>query len=171
MTAPLPMRFFNPIKDLCQKVNLDYETVIATGGLCTTTRNALINAEIAKPIQEYTNEERKLVKEKIKEFNSKYGIHGRDVEVGDGKVTVRDKGIERYTMGATVEHVRPDDSKVDESSSVLPSTSDEKSTEPIIAGATGPIPLIASMYSKDAIKFLRPQNAKWVPGNAQSKML
>jgi len=171
MTAPLPMRFYNPIKDLCQKVNLDYETVIATGGLCTTTRNALINAEIAKPIQEYTNEERKQVKEKIKEFNSKYGIHGRDVEVGDGKVTVRDKGIERYTMGATVEHVRPDDSKVDESSSLRTGTSDEKSAEPIIAGATGPIPLSASMYSKDTIKYLRPTGPKWVPGNTQSKLM
>ena len=162
MTAPLPMRFFNPIKDLCQKVNLDYETVIATGGLCTTTRNALINAEIPKPIQEYTNDERKQVKEKIKEFNSKYGIHGRDVEVGDGKVTVRDKGAERYAMGATVEYVCSDDSKVDESSSVRPGTSDEKSAEG--SSAT------AGIYSKDTIKYLAPVR-KWVPGNAQSKLM
>ena len=158
MTAPLPMRFFNPIKDLCQKVNLDYETVIATGGLSTVTRNALINAEIPRPIQEYTDEELKQVKEKIKEANDKYGIHGRDVEVTDGKVTVRDKGLERYTMGAHVEYLFPDDSKMDESTAVSDGTSAEKSSEGACAGA--------GMYSKDAIKYLAPPPGyrKWRPG-------
>ena len=152
MTAPLPMRFFNPIKDLCQKVNLDYETVIATGGLSTTTRNALLNAEIPKPIQEYTTEELKLVKEKIKEYNDKYGIHGRDVETTDGKITVRDKGIERYTMGVSVEYLCPDDSKVDESAAV-------SGVEEDVADGK---------YSKDAIKYLAPPPGyrKWVPGKS-----
>jgi len=156
MTAPLPMRFFNPIKDLCQKVNLDYETVIATGGLSTATRNALINAEIPRPIQEYSEEELVQVKQKIKEYNDKYGIHGRDVEVADGKVTVRDKGLERYTMGAYVEYLCPDNSKVDESTAV----SDGASTEKPLAGAGDTI------YSKDGIKYLAPPPGmrKWQPG-------
>ncbi len=158
MTAPLPMRFFNPIKDLCQKVNLDYETVIATGGLSTATRNALVNAEIPRPIQEYSEEELSLVKQKIKEYNDKYGIHGRDVEVTDGKITVRDKGLERYTMGAYVEYLCPDDSKVDESTAV----SDGAPTEKPVAGAGA----ADTIYSKDSIKYLAPPPGmrKWQPG-------
>jgi len=151
MTAPLPMRFYNPIKDLCQKVNLDYETVIATGGLSTNTRNALVNAEIPRPIQEYTDEEKKQVKRKISEYNNKYGVHGRDVELTDGKVTVRDKGIERYNMGITVEHLCADNSKVDESTTI----SDSKEN-----GAN-------SQYSKDGIKYLAPTK-RWIPGNPNS---
>ena len=151
MTAPLPMRFFNPIKDLCAKVNLDYETVIATGGLSTTMRNALVNAEIPRPIQEYTEEEKLQVKRKISEYNNKYGVHGRDVEVTDGKVTVRDKGVERYHMGITVEYLCPDDSKVDESTTT-PSC-DTNVTD--------------SQYTKDGIKYLAPPPGyrKWIPGN------
>jgi hypothetical protein len=146
------MRFFNPIKDLCQKVNLDYETVIATGGLSTNTRNALVNAEIPKPIQEYTEEEKKQVKRKISEYNNKYGVHGRDVEVTDGKVTVRDKGIERYNMGISVEYLCPDDSKVDESTPV--SNSEENVTD--------------SRFTKDGIKYLAPEPKyrKWIPGKS-----
>ena len=150
MTAPLPMRFCNPIKDLCQKVNLDYETVIAHG-LSTTMRNALVNAEIGKPIQEYTDEELKQVKRKISEYNNKYGVHGRDVEVTDGKVTVRDKGIERYNMGISVEHVCPDDSKVDESKTTSSSDADVSN----------------SQFSKDGIKYLAPTK-RWIPGNPTS---
>jgi hypothetical protein len=150
MTAPLPMRFSNPIKELCAKVNLDYETVIATGGLSTTTRNALVNAEIPRPIQEYTEEELKQVKRKISEYNNKYGVHGRDVDVTDGKVTVRDKGIERYNMGVSVEYLCPDDSKVDEST-----------TTP-----SGDANVTDSQYTKDAIKYLAPPPGyrKWIPG-------
>jgi hypothetical protein len=147
MTAPLPMRFFNPIKDLCQRVNLDYETVIAAGGLSTTMRNALVNAEIPKPIQEYTDEEKKIVKLKIREYNDKYGVHGRDVEITDGKVEVRDKGRERYDMGISVEYICADDSKVDESASVSNSKED----------------VADSRFTKDGIKYLAPIN-KWVPG-------
>lgn len=148
MTAPLPMRFCNPIKDLCQKVNLDYETVIAHGGLSTTMRNALINAEIGKPIQEYTEEEKKQVKRKISEYNNKYGVHGRDVEITDGKVTVRDKGIERYNMGISVERICPDTSKVDESTTTSNSETD----------------VGVSQFSKDGIKYLAPTK-RWIPGN------
>jgi hypothetical protein len=145
------MRFFNPIKDLCQKVNLDYETVIATGGLSTTVRNALVNAEIPKYIQEYTDEEKLQVKRKISEYNNKYGVHGRDVEVTDGKVAVRDKGIERYTMGVDVEYLCADDSKVDESKAV--SNSEENVTD--------------SRYTKEGVKYLAPPPGyrKWIPGN------
>jgi len=142
------MRFYNPIKELCDKVNLDYETVIAHGGLSTTMRNALVNAEIPRPIQEYTEEEKKQVKRKISEYNNKYGVHGRDVELTDGKVTVRDKGIERYNMGITVEHVCADNSKVDESTSVSDSKEDVSN----------------SKYSKDGIKYLAPTK-RWIPGN------
>lgn len=148
MTAPLPMRFYNPIKDLCQKVNLDYETVIANG-LSTNMRNALVNAEIGKPIQEYTEEEKKIVKEKIKEYNKKYGIHGRDIDTTDGKVTVRDKGRERYDMGISVEHICPDDSKVDESTTT--SNSEENVAD--------------SRFTKDAVKYLAPTK-RWIPGKS-----
>ncbi len=150
MTAPLPMRFFNPIKDLCQKVNLDYETVIAHG-FSTNTRNALLNAEIPKPIQEYTEEEKKSVKLKIREYNDKYGVHGRDVDLTDGKVTVADKGRQRYDMGISVEHICPDDSKVDESATVPNSETDVSN----------------SRYSKDSIKYLAPTK-KWIPGKSDS---
>lgn len=145
------MRFYNPIKDLCQKVNLDYETVIANCGLSASTRNALVNAEIPKPIQEYTEEEKKLVKEKIKEYNDKYGIHGRDVVVTNGEVQVKDKGRERYDMGLNVEYLCPDDSKVDESSSTP--NSEEN---------------VDFKYSKDGIKYLAPPPGyrKWVPGKS-----
>jgi hypothetical protein len=153
MTAPLPMRFSNPIKDLCQRVNLDYETVIANG-LSATTRNALLNAEIPKPIQEYTEDELKQVKRKISEYNNKYGIHGRDVEVTDGKLTVTDKGIERYNMGVVIEYLCPDDSKVDESETI--SDSQKNVTN--------------SMYSKEGIKYLAPPPGyrKWIPGKPNS---
>jgi hypothetical protein len=143
MAAPLPMRFYNPLKDLCQRTNLDYETVIGNCGLSATTRNALLNAEIPKPIQEYTKEEKKQIEEKISEFNDKYGVHGRDVEVTD-------KGRERYDMGVTVEHLCRDDSKVDESSAVETN--------------------VDSKYTKDSIKYLAPPPGyrKWVPGKPQS---
>jgi hypothetical protein len=141
------MRFFNPIKDLCAKVNLDYETVIATGELSTNMRNALVNAEIPRPIQEYTEEEKLLVKRKISEYNNKYGIHGRDVEITDGKVEVRDKGIERYNMGISVEHVCSDDSKVDESQTSSSSVAN----------------VSHSQYSKEGIKYLAPTK-RWIPG-------
>lgn len=147
------MRFFNPIKDLCTKVNLDYETVIANG-LSTTTRNALVNAEIPRPIQEYTEEEKLLVKRKISEYNNKYGVHGRDVEITDGKVEVRDKGIERYTLGVNVEYLCPDDSKVDESATT--SSSDADGCD--------------SRFTKDGIKYLAPPAGyrKWIPGTSNN---
>jgi hypothetical protein len=146
MTAPLPMRFSNPIKELCQKANLDYETVIS--GTTTTLRNALVNADIETPIHEYTEKEKKLVKQKISEYNDKYGIHGRDVEERDGKITVKDKGIERYTMGVDVEYICTDDSKVDESA-----TSSTGETN--------------HQFTKDGIKYLT-NHRKWVPGRPDS---
>jgi hypothetical protein len=143
MTAPLPMRFYNPLKDLCQRTNLDYETVIGNCGLSTTTRNALLNAEIPKPIQEYTDEEKKIVKQKISEFNTKYGVE----EQKDA-----DKGRERYDMGVTVEHLCPDDGKVDESGT----TQDNVQTAE------------DAKYSKHGIKYLAPPPGyrKWIPGKS-----
>ena len=103
MTAPLPMRFYNPIKDLCLRTNLDYDTVIENCVQSSNIRNALMNAEIPKPIQEYTEEEKKLINLKISEQNNKY----------PAQTEIKDKGRERYDMGITVEYMIPDDKKED----------------------------------------------------------
>jgi hypothetical protein len=94
MAAPLPMRFYNPIKDLCERTKLDYQTVIENCIVSADIRNALINAEIPKPIQEYTEEEKEHVKRQMV-----------SEKVDSGKV---DKGRERYDMGITVEYLIPD---------------------------------------------------------------
>ena len=46
----MPLRFYNPVKDLCAKVNLDYETVIGTG-LSPAMREVYVNADITKTIE------------------------------------------------------------------------------------------------------------------------
>ena len=53
MSAPLPLRFYNPVKSLCEKVNLDYETVIGTG-LSSKMREAYVLADIGKELKDIT---------------------------------------------------------------------------------------------------------------------
>jgi hypothetical protein len=112
MSAPLPLRFHNPIKNLCVKVNLDYETVICTG-LSAKMREAYVNADIEKPLEQIKSDDKKRVKHKIEFLNRKYG--GSDSKTGVTEGEVEDKGAIRYNTGLTVEHLLPDDSKVDES--------------------------------------------------------
>ena len=94
MSAPLPIRFYNPVKELCAKVNLDYEVVLGTG-LSKTMREAFINAEIEKPIHEITKEDRKLIKEKQQYYDEKFGV---------GIPTTEDKGAERYNLPLNVDY-------------------------------------------------------------------
>ena len=63
MSAPLPLRFYNPVKELCAKVNLDYETVIGTG-LSSSMREVYINSEIEKPVDEIESSDKKFIEEK-----------------------------------------------------------------------------------------------------------
>jgi len=115
MTAPLPLRFYNPVKSLCEKVNLDYETVIGTG-LSPAMREVYINADITKELKHITKKDMKLVKEKLESLNSKYGGGHSKGESGEGET--EDKGRSRYDMQLIVESVLPDDSKVDKSNSI-----------------------------------------------------
>jgi hypothetical protein len=97
MSAPLPLRFYNPVKELCQKVNLDYETVLGTG-LSATMRDAFLNAEIEKPIDQITKEDLKQVKELKIHYNEKFGSN---------EITTEDKAGERYRLPLNVEHLDP----------------------------------------------------------------
>jgi len=112
MTAPLPLRFYNPVKDLCEKVNLDYETVIGTG-LSAKMRETYVLADIAKEMKDIDNKDRKRVQHKIEFLNRKYG--GCISKTGTGEGEVEDKGRNRYDAGIIVESILPDDCKVDES--------------------------------------------------------
>jgi hypothetical protein len=112
MTAPMPLRFYNPVKDLCAKVNLDYETVIGTG-LSPGMREAFVNADIPKTLDKIDGKDRKQIKHKIEFLNRKYGGANTTGIVGAGES--EDKGRTRYDMGARTEPVLPDDCKVDES--------------------------------------------------------
>jgi hypothetical protein len=60
MSAPLPLRFYNPVKELCEKVNLDYETVIGTG-LSSKMRETYVLADIAKEIKDIDGKDKKRV--------------------------------------------------------------------------------------------------------------
>ena len=121
MTAPLPLRFYNPVKELCQKVNLDYETVLGNA-LSPAMREAYINAEIPKPVSEFRMEDRKAVKRKIEFYNKKYG--NGSICKGETEGGAReDKGRIRYDAGASVEYPLPDDGKTDEPST-LPNSVD-----------------------------------------------
>ena len=111
MTAPLPLRFYNPVKELCQKVNLDYETVIGTG-VSPSLREAYLNADIPKSISEYNSKDRQAIKHKMEFLNRKYGTQS---ESNNGTGESKDKGIERYNHGLTVEPVCTDDSGSDKS--------------------------------------------------------
>lgn len=96
-------------------MNLDYETVIGTG-LSAKMREAYINAEIQKPLNQIKSEDRKLIKHKKEYLEKKYG--GTDDSTsGDGET--KDKGRERYDMGITSEPVCADDSKDDKPETIL----------------------------------------------------
>lgn len=139
----MPMRVYNPVKDLCAKMNLHYETVIGTGITNPTIRDAFICAEIQKPIDEFKSEDRKLIKHKKEFFNNKYG--GSNIASTTGNSETTDKGSLRYNEGLTVEHILSDDSQVDKSAPV---------SNCVEAGEFG----------KERIKF-RPTD-KWIPGRS-----
>jgi hypothetical protein len=115
MSAPLPLRFYNPVKSLCQKVNLDYETVIGTG-LSAKMRETYLFADIQKELKDINTKDRNRVQHKIAFLNKKYG--GELSQRGTAEGEVEDKGRIRYDAGITVESVLPDDSEVDKSASV-----------------------------------------------------
>jgi hypothetical protein len=114
MTAPLPLRFYNPVKSLCEKVNLDYETVIGTG-LSSKMRETYILADISKELKDITSKDRKQAQTKIDSLNSKYGGVSK---TGTTEGEVQDKGRIRYDAGITVESVLPDDGEVDKQTSI-----------------------------------------------------
>lgn len=114
MTAPLPLRFYNPVKSLCEKVNLDYETVIGTG-LSSKMREAYLLADIPKEMKDITTKDRNEVQHKLAELNRKYGT---EPETGTTEGEVQDKGRSRYDAGLIVESVCPDDCKVDKSTPI-----------------------------------------------------
>ena len=145
MAAPLPLRFYNPVKELCKKVNLDYETVIGTG-LSPVMREAFICAEIQKPIEDIKAEDRKFIKHKKEFFDRKYGGVVSTPETAGGEV--QDKGRIRYDMGVNVEYVCPESRQVDES------TAPPSSLATITTTATGDFAGLSG--SRRA--------AKWVPG-------
>jgi len=114
MAAPLPLRFYNPVKDLCAKVNLDYETVIGTG-LSSKMRETYILSEVNKELKDITKKDIKLVKEKVEELDRKYG-QNTNGEVTGGEA--EDKGRSRYDTGLIVEPVCPDDIEANKQASI-----------------------------------------------------
>jgi len=151
MTAPLPIRFYNPVKTLCQKANLDYETVIASTVTNKTILEAFINSEVKKPLEEQRFDDRQNLKKQKEFFVKKYG--DRTTSTGTESGDVEDKGRSRYDLGINVEHILPDDSKVDESS---PLQNSEGTTQNFANG-----------FNKDGVKYLRPKG-KWIPGRPDS---
>jgi hypothetical protein len=116
MSAPLPLRFHNPVKDLCKSVNLDYETVIGTG-LSAKMREAYVLADIPKELKDINAKDRMRVKNKVETLNRKYGdiCDGKERSSGE---EIEDKGRVRYDTELIVEHLHSDDSKVDKSNSI-----------------------------------------------------
>ena len=109
MTAPLPLRFYNPVKELCLKLNLDYETVIGVG-MSPKMRETYINADIEKPLDMINSKDRKQIQHKKEFLDRKYGnIDARRTEEG----TIEDKGCDRYKHGLIVEPILPDDCPCD----------------------------------------------------------
>ncbi len=127
MTAPLPLRFHNPVKDLCEKVNLDYETVIGTG-LSSNMREVYILADIPKEINDINSKDRKRVQHKIDFLNRKYGGGNSTTGTGDGEI--EDKGRIRYDTRLIVESVLPDDSEVDKSATIRYGLENRKPIKP-----------------------------------------
>lgn len=115
MTAPLPLRFYNPVKGLCEKVNLDYETVIGTG-LSPAMREVYVNADVSKTLDKIDGKDKKQIKQKIEFLNSKYGGGNSKGESGEGET--EDKGRSRYDMQLIVEPVLSDNSEVDKSNTI-----------------------------------------------------
>jgi hypothetical protein len=106
MTAPLPIRFYNPVKGLCQKANLDYDTVIASTLTNKTIIEAFINSELKKPLEEQRFEDRQNLKKQKEFFVKKYGDRlDTEAESGSGAVL-------------------PDDSKVDQPAALQNSEGD-----------------------------------------------
>ena len=114
MSAPLPLRFYNPVKSLCEKVNLDYETVIGTG-LSAKMREAYVLADIPKEIKDIDKKDRKQVQHKIDFLNRKYGGVS---ETGTTEGEIEDKGRIRYNSELIVEPVFPNNSEMDKSTSI-----------------------------------------------------
>ena len=122
MTAPMPLRFYNPVKDLCAKVNLDYETVIGTG-LSAKMRETYVLADIPKELKDINAKDRMRVKNKVESLNRKYGSGGESGTVDDGKGghttgVVEDKGRLRYDAELVVESIQPDTSEVVKSETI-----------------------------------------------------
>ena len=115
MTAPLPLRFYNPVKGLCERVNLDYETVIGTG-LSSKMREAYVLADIPKELKDIDKKDRSRAQHKIDFLNKKYG--GTDSKTGTGEGEVEDKGRIRYDAGLIVEPILSDSSEVVKSSTI-----------------------------------------------------
>jgi hypothetical protein len=148
MTAPLPIRFYNPVKGLCQKANLDYDTVIASTLTNKTIIEAFINSELKKPLEEQRFEDRQNLKKQKEFFVKKYGDR-LDTEAESGSGDVKDKGRIRYDLGINVESVLPDDSKVDQPAA--------------LQNSEGDTTRFSDGFNKDGIKYLRPKGV-WIPG-------
>ena len=127
MTAPLPLRFFNPVKSLCEKVNLDYETVIGTG-LSSKMRETYVLADIPKELKDIDKTDRKRAQHKIDFLNKKYG--GTDNKTGTGEGEVEDKGCIRYNAGLIVEPIQSDNSEVDKSTTIRYGLENRKPIKP-----------------------------------------
>jgi hypothetical protein len=115
MSAPLPLRFYNPVKSLCEKVNLDYETVIGTG-LSSKMRETYVLADIPKELKDIDKKDRSRAQHKIDFLNRKYG--GGETKTNTTGGEAEDKGRIRYDTGLIVESVLPDNSEVDKSTPV-----------------------------------------------------
>lgn len=148
MSAPLPLRFYNPVKGLCKKANLDYDTVIASTLTNKTIIDAFINSELKKPLADQRFEDRQNLKKQKEFYDKKYGDHiGESAGSGDAE----DKGRIRYDLGISVEHLLPDDSKMDQ-----PATAPNRDE---VVGD--------SKFTKEAIKYIRPKQC-WIPGRPDS---
>lgn len=124
MSAPLPNRMHNPLKDLCKRANLNYETVIGCG-LSSKMREAYLNAEIPKMCDEFKSEDRKLIKHKKEFFDRKYGGSNATLSAGGAE---EDKGRIRYDTGIIVESLCPDDGEIHESTAVSGGSSNVKAS-------------------------------------------
>jgi hypothetical protein len=113
----MPLRFYNPVKELCTKVNLDYETVIGTG-LSAKMREAYVLADIPKELKDINAKDKMRVKNKIESLNRKYGAGCGDGKEGPTGEAIEDKGRLRYDAGLVVESIQPDNSTVDEPNTI-----------------------------------------------------
>ena len=100
MSAPLPLRLSNPLKNLAERYSMDYETLL--GHMSEEGRKAYILASIPKKPDDFKAEDRKAVKHKIEFLDKKYGTNGQSIKTNDGESKTQDKGAERYNQGACV---------------------------------------------------------------------